>query len=239
MTRIKLHLLFAGILLIFLSSNGKAQKTDSIVPHKKLIWSIKPSFDFDQRFSFILNKPVNIWGERAGLLINESFKTGIGVYFLSNSLKFNKVDQNGNPFYFAHRDVYFGTYYIEPFLIRKEYWELSVPFEIGFGESFFKVYNGNNIFLGEDDKFFFPAGVGLSGSVKFPAVRGFKPLRWIGINGLIGYRYSILQNEFKTDYDGMFWSISSTFFLDRIYDDYINWRKKRKDRKAKERSATP
>jgi hypothetical protein len=199
--------------------------------HTKLLWSIKPSFDIDQRFSFIYNTPVNIWGARIGLLFNESFKAGFGAYFLSNRLKSKTLDPTtGTPFYFAQRDVYFGTFYLEPFLMRREYWELSVPVEIGFGQSYFKVYNGNNLFLGQEIKYFFPTGAGLSLSLKMPAFFGCRPFRWIGINGLVGYRYRLLASAFKTDYDGSFWSISATIFFDRVFDDVRYWKKKKKER---------
>lgn len=211
------------------AENSRAQTKDSI-PRQKLIYSIKPSFDIDQRFSFIHDSPVNIWGARLGLLFNERFKAGFGAYFLSNSLRYKNLDQNGNPFYFAKRDVYFGTVFVEPFLLRKEYWELSLPFEIGYGYSYFKIYNGNNIFLGEDVKSFFPAGIGLSLSLKMPAFFGFRPFRWIGLNGLLGYRHSLLASAFKTDYDGLFWSVSATVFFDRVFDDIHYWKAKRKER---------
>lgn len=220
------------LILFFGLASGMlyAQKNETI-QRKKLIRTIKPSFDIDQRFSFINNAPVNIWGARIGLLFNECFKSGFGAYALSNRLKSKKLDQNGNPFYYAQRDVYFGTWYIEPFLIRKEYWELSIPVEVGYGKSYFKVYNGNNIFLGEEIKPFFPTGSGLSMSVKMPAFFGWKPFRWIGINGLVGYRYSLLSSEFDTNYDGMFWSISITVFFDRVFDDVRYWKNLNRQKK--------
>lgn len=208
---------------------GYAQKADT-TGHKKLIRSIKPAFDIDQRFSFIHNSPVNILGARAGIVVNENLKVGFGGYFLSNKLRSKTIDQSGTPFYFAKRDVYYGTFYFEPFLLRREYWELSIPLEIGFGRSYFKVYNGNNIFLGQDVKDFFPTGAGLSLSVKLPGFFGLKAFRWFGINFLAGYRYSILASSFKTDYDGMFWSISPAIFFDRMFDDCRYWKSQKRER---------
>lgn len=223
----RIKILLISFMLTYVASPVRAQESDTLRP-KKIIYSIKPSFDIDQRFSFIHNSPVNIWGARIGILINESFKAGFGAYFLSKNLKSKILDQNGQPFYFARRDVYYGTFYLEPFLLSREYWELSVPFEVGYGKSYFKVYNGNNIFLGQDIKDFFPTGAGLSLSFKLPAFFGMKAFRWFGINGLLGYRYSLMASAFNTEYDGMFWSISATAFFDRISDDIHSWRKKKK-----------
>lgn len=231
---------FFAIIFIFQVKNIFAQ-SDSLTHHHI---SIKPSVDFDQRFSFIRGSTVNIWGERAGIVINEKFKTGLGVYYLGDRLKYNKVDSLGNPLYYGNRHLYFGTVYYEPFLLRRNLWELSVPFEIGFGKSYFRVYDTYTKKLVKTTiKDFIPIGTGISLSFKCPPLFGFKPVRWIGLNGLIGYRYDlgtlaaqqgILSDNYKTAYNGMFWSISGTIFLDRATDDIKAWKKKKKRKKGDE-----
>ena len=200
--------------------------------HKK-VKSIKPAFDFDQRFSFITNDPVNIWGGRAGILVNEKFKVGAGAYFLNDKLKDNTVDSiTGQSKTYAHRNLYFGTVYFEPFLFRKKFWELSIPIEAGFGKSIFKVYEtGTDLYLNEVVKYFFPTGAGLSLSLKLPAFFGWRPFRWIGINGLIGYRYDLYEKYYQTHYDGMYWSISGAIFLDRVSDDIHYWKEQKRKKK--------
>jgi hypothetical protein len=134
-----------------------------------------------------------------------------------------------NPNHYLKQSLLFGTAYIEPFLLRRKYWELSVPFELGYGQASSKVYEtSNDLFLRSNSKPFLPTGAGLSLSFKLPAMPHFKPLSWIGINFLAGYRYCLLENVFKTDYDGAFWSISGAIFLDRVSDDIKAWRKQRK-----------
>ena len=191
----------------------------------------KPSTDFDQRFSFIRSQSVNIWGQRAGVVLNDWLKFGIGVYYMSNTkmMGLRLIANSSIPVHYSQQSLVFGTGYIEPFLIRRTYWELSVPFEIGFGKSFSKVYNtSNDSYLRSNSKDFIPTGAGLSLSVKFPTLPHFKPLSWIGVNFLAGYRYCLLQNDFKTSYDGAFWSVSGAIFLDRISDDYRAWKRNRK-----------
>jgi hypothetical protein len=185
--------------------------------------SIKPALDFDQRFSFIRKQPVNIWGQRIGILVNERFKVGIGGYFTNQ-----RFDDNAD---YVRRKLYFGTVYFEPFLVRKKYWELSIVTEAGFGLSNVKVYESSSNRLDTAEvKDFFPAGAGLSLSLKLPAFFGWRPFRWFGINGLVGYRYDIDENALHTPYDGMFWSISGAIFLDRVSDDIHYWRQRKKDR---------
>ena len=190
-----------------------------------------PAFDLDQRFSFIRDQSVNIWGYREGVIINGKFKTGIGEYFLLDKLKSKKLDVNGEPLTYGKRSLIFGTVYFEPFLWRKKYWEMSIPIELGFGRSYFKVYDTQtNTFMGSTTTYFIPSGGGLSLSFKLPAVLGWRPTRWVGINFLAGYRYDFLERYFGTNYDGAYWSISGAIFLDRIQDDIRYWKKKKDDR---------
>ena len=153
---------------------------------------------------------------------------GVGGYFLKDKLKGSKLYNSSTPDFYVERNLFFGTGYIEPFLFRKSWWELSVPFEIGFGKTILKDYAVNNDqLIGSGVKYFFPTGVGLSLSLKLPPGKRFKPLRWAGINFLTGYRYDLDEHVYNTDYDGFFWSISGAIFLDRIVNDYKSWRVKR------------
>ena len=223
--------IFFFFFLLFGLENSYSQKTDTAAVNKKH-FSLKPSFDFDQRFSFIRTRIVNIWGERVGIIINDEFKTGVGGYFLSDLHKGTSLGVDGNPLYYAKRNLAFGTAYFEPFLFRRDLWEFSIPFELGYGKSHFNIYQwATDNFVESHTADFFPSGVGLSLSLKAPEIRHLKPLRWVGINGLIGYRVCLLENVFKTDYDGPFWSISGTIFLDRAVDDIKEWKQKRRAQK--------
>jgi hypothetical protein len=191
--------------------------------------SIKPTTDFDQRFSFIRNYSVNIWGQRGGILLNDKWKFGLGAYYM-NDTRMNARNIRGlaNPNQYIKQNLIFGTGYVEPFLIRKKYWELSVPFELGFGKAGSGTYeSSNDVLIRTRTKDFIPTGAGLSLSLKFPPIGHFRPTSWVGVNFLAGYRYCLLENVFKTDYDGAFWSISGALFLDRIFDD-IRAKKQRK-----------
>jgi hypothetical protein len=206
-----------------------ANPTDSITsaPAIKKI-SIKPTLDFDQRFSYIRNKEVNIWGERVGLLINEKFKIGIGGYYLSDKLSGRKTINTESTQNYINRKLIFGTAYFEPFLYRKKIWELSIPFELGVGKSINKLYTiSDNTYLGSRSKLFIPTGVGVSLSLKAPKIKHLVPLSWVGINFLAGYRYCLLGQTLNTNYNGAFWSVSGAIFIDKIYDQIKSKRKRK------------
>jgi len=236
---------FLRLLLALFLVNGfshPAFAQDSIPSlHKN---SFKPAFDFDQRFSFIRKKEINIWGARFGVLVNEKFKVGIGAYFSKDNLKSFAIDSGGQPTYYAHRNLYFYTGYFEWFIFRYKFVEFSIPLEAGGGKSVFQVYdNTTNVLVNRTAKYFIPTGAGLSLSVKLPPVGRFKPTRWFGINFLAGYRYCAFQGKFEnlfphrfeTDYNGFFWSVSAAIFLDRFTDDYSEWHHKRKQQKMQNR----
>jgi hypothetical protein len=47
------------------------------------------------------------------------------------------------------------------------------------------------------------------------------------LNGLIGIRRVILDGNFNENYNGLFWSIGTAIYIDRIFSDI----KKKKDSK--------
>ncbi|HXC03520.1 MAG TPA: hypothetical protein VNZ86_02135 [Bacteroidia bacterium] len=227
--------LFAKAPEDLLRTKEDSLKTDSTRIRHRRTTTWKPTTDFDQRFSFIHNQSVNIWGQRGGVLINDEWKTGIGVYYMNDTKMLSRqiAATGGAARHYLTQSLLFGTGYIEPFLLRKKYWELSVPVEFGYGQSAAKIYqSSDDAFVRSTSRVFLPAGAGLSLSLKLPALPHFKPLSWVGINFLAGYRYCLLQNSYKTDYDGAFWSISGAIFLDRVSDDWKLWKRNRKLKNA-------
>lgn len=76
------------LLNLFLLIGLLHAQDSAIAKHKKR--TLKPAGDFDQRFSFVENQPVSIWGYRVGFLVNDKYKTGIGGYFLDQNISGEK-----------------------------------------------------------------------------------------------------------------------------------------------------
>ncbi|MBI3500415.1 MAG: hypothetical protein HY063_01360 [Bacteroidetes bacterium] len=217
---------------VALSQPPDSLRKDSLSPAVKKKISVAPAVDFDQRFSWIRGKPVNIWGERAGIIIRDRVKVGFGGYY--SRIHFNGIIIGSMEYknWYGTRDMVFGTAYVEPFLFRKKYWELSFPFEFGYGHAVYKIYDLNtNDFVEFIRKPFFPGGAGISLSLKMPAFFGVKPFTWVGINFLAGYRYDFLEASYGTHFDGSFWSVSGAIFLDRAVKDLSGHKRKKKARK--------
>lgn len=217
-------LLLAGTISVSAQSDtGLLIRTDSFHLRKT---TIKPTGDFDQRFSFIDGKSANIWGYRIGLLINDHFKTGIGGYFTKQEVEGVRHDMEGEPIHKLTRNLYYGTLYFEPYLVRKKVWETSLVFEAGYGSAVLDSVNKRGgVFLTKTAKeTFVPLGAGISLNLIIPDIRGLHFLSYIGINSMIGMRKVIYQSSLRENFDGWYWSIGGAIFIDKIFTDISSGR---------------
>lgn len=236
-------------LICFLSANS--QKTpkpyvtgvayfDSLKNQKP---SIKPTGDFDQRFSFIgtNNKEVNIWGYRIGLLVNDRFKVGIGGYTFKANFDAKKDSLRIRTTTITNvsqvsQTIYFGTMYFEPYLIRRRRWEMSLLMEMGYGTATIDSTNSNKVVVGRNTTTknttstkkepFVPIGMGLSFNLIIPDKKGWHFLTYFGLNAIVGMRTVILDSDFKQNYDGFFYSIGTAIYIDRVFTDISGKRKR-------------
>lgn len=221
-------LMFSLVVMLCVCNIATAQDTvtAALVPIQKQKLSLKPTTDFDQRFSFINKEDVNIWGYRIGVIVNDKFKVGIGGYFLNQDTTIVRTDRFGNPTSKLQRKLYFGTVYYEPYLFRKQLVEMSLVFEIGYGKAVLdsanSKRNGNRpatIVSVEDKQDFVPAGVGISFNFKVPDIKGLHFLTYVGINAMTGLRKTIFESDLKNNFDGWYWSIGGAIFLDKVVAD--------------------
>jgi hypothetical protein len=210
-----------------IAQDTAASITRDSFPHKKL--SLKPAGDFDQRFSFIDNQGVSIWGYRIGVAVNDKYKVGIGGYFLKQQLAGVRVDAAGIPINQLTKNVYYGTIYLEPFIFRRKRWEMSMVFELGYGKA---VLDSTNKIRGRfltktEEQVFIPAGMGYSVNLIIPDIKGLHFLTYLGLNGMIGLRKAVFESDLKYNFDGWYWSIGSAVFIDKIFSDLKRKQKSR------------
>lgn len=214
--------------------------------------SIKPTGDFDQRFSFIRNNntDINIWGYRVGLLVNDKYKFGIGGYTFNADFDRNDTAKSKTQAITSlsqvSQKIFFGTIYIEPYLIRRRRWEMSMVMELGYGRvkldstsrnKYYNIVNSNNrstynvtrskdtiISLREP---FVPIGIGLSFNLIIPDKKGWHFLTYFGLNAIVGMRTVIYDTDLKQNYSGFYYSLGTAIYIDRIFTD-ISGKKKQK-----------
>lgn len=191
--------------------------------------SIKPATDFDQRFYYTNGERQNVWGYRLGVLVNEKYKLGLGGYYMNRQTdRVPEPSQLGRSIATAityHKELYLGTVYYEPFLLRKRLWETSLVFETGYGRTVNYTEDKNDAQpLNKNNAALVPVGAGLSFNFKPPVLFNLRCFRWIGINAMAGYRASVYQQDKQYNYNGAYWSISGAIFLDKMLEDYRGWK---------------
>lgn len=178
--------------------------------------ALKPTGDFDQRFEHVGNQSISVWGYRLGVLVNDRYKLGLGGYFYNQLEAVGAVNKNGQSEMAIKKHASFGTVYFEPYLLRKQRWELSVVVEAGWGvvHSDSVSFATEKTIIQHTSQHIFPVGTGLSANLIMPDIRGLHFLTYFGINGMAGIRKTFGQSG-----SGVYWSISSAIFIDRIFTD--------------------
>ena len=214
------------LLALLAMQHGHAQDTGTIKRH-----SIKPTTDFDQRFYYVPGERQNVWGYRVGVLINDNYKLGIGGYYMNQhsdqDVAATPLTRTSSNSLSIQKQLYMGTIYYEPYLMRRNLWETSIVFETGYGRTVNAATDKtDNSLVAKQNSILVPAGVGLSVNLKLPALFHIECFRWVGINAIAGYRTTIYQEDKLYDYNGAYWSLSGAVFLDKMVDDYHAWKKK-------------
>lgn len=198
--------------------------------------AVQPTTDFDQRFYYVNGEQQNVWGYRMGVLINEKYKLGIGGYYMNRKTDMkvtasplNRTTATAITF---HKELYLGTVYYEPYLLRKRLWEASLVFETGYGRTVnYTEEKNEHSPIDKNNAALVPAGAGLSLNFKPPVLFNLRCFRWIGINAMAGYRAAVYQQDKEYNYNGAYWSISGAIFLDKMVQDYHSWKRQKVRRK--------
>lgn len=205
-----------------------AQDTDYVPRHHL---DIKPTTDFDQRFYYVPGERQNVWGYRAGVLINDKFKLGIGGYYMNqrtdHGVQTTTITGTSTELVSVQQQLYLGTVYYEPYLVRSQLWETSLVFETGYGRTVNATTDKTSSNTTVQHALLVPAGIGLSVNLKLPPLFHVQGFRWLGINAMGGYRTAVYQQDKQYPYNGAYWSLSGAIFLDRLFEDYRSWKKQR------------
>lgn len=186
----------------------------------------RPYFNLDQRNSFIRGQSININGLQLGVLINEKHVFGLGGYIITLSSQ-QKVKTKNDKNISVNRSLNmdYGTFFYQYVLLDKRYVEIDLQSELGVGVYTFNYYElTTNKFLTSRSAKMIVGGVG--------PLLAIKPTKWIGIIGMIGYRYTSEKNT-TLNFNGAYYSYGVWLDLRQIIRDYRYYlNKKRKYRKA-------
>ena len=185
-------------------------KTDSL--HIYRFRNYKPYLNIDQRNSFIRNAPININGLQLGILIKEKHLIGLGGYTITASSK-QKIKTKTDKSIDAIRelDMRYVTFFYEYVVIDRRYFELDIQAEFGGGKFDLKIYDSktNNLLTNRS------AGMLVTGVGPILAI---KPLKWIGITGMAGYRFCFEKNS-NLNFNGTFYAYGVWIDVRQIIKD--------------------
>ncbi|NSW45787.1 MAG: hypothetical protein HPY79_08240 [Bacteroidales bacterium] len=196
---------FIIIFIILLSNNIKAQNYDT----SRFITSI--NFNFNNRFNYSVKKLYNIHGFKIGFTIFQKHKFGIGFNYLYTKLYYLKTLSIDNITYNIKSPLtyYFISAFYEPILYQDKHWELSFPFQIGVGPSYFSYWIDNKHIKCNNESIINLESV-LSGH--------YKIFWWVGIGSGFGYNYNIKANsQIQKSFNGFVFYAKIKVFVGDIY----------------------
>lgn len=167
----------------------------------------RPYAAIDNRNSFIANRPANVNGFQVGFILKEYHTIGLGTYRLSR-LNPRKAPVTKN---LRLNHLEYLTLFYEYMLVNRRYLEVDIPLEAGIG-----LYGSNkldslgSILQKEINRAFWPLGAGTKVIVK--------PVRWIGLSLMGGYRYVFEKNQFL-NFNGSYYAFGIWIDLRQVYRD--------------------
>ena len=182
------------IFLFALSNLCSAQFADSL----RVAFHGKKSLDFgfDSRNSFIDNRRVGVQCLKMGVDFGKKITIGLGYAWLNtNTPVYNKIiihdgELNKDTLITKRLSLQYVCGYINYIYYKSKRWEFSVPLQIGFGKLGYRYdYKGLNKKEEAGFCFLYEPEV----NVKFTI------LRWLGVEGDVGYRLLFQGNHFIKD----------------------------------------
>ena len=209
--------LSAGI-SIAQSDSLKKRKIDSLTVkfkkdslHTFRFKTIRPFANYDNRNSFIRDKPVNFKGIQLGVMLNERHVFGLGYYTMTDESQRPLRTQEQAVAYNRYLNLSYYTLFYQFVLMDKRFLEIDLPFEIGAGKYTSKLQNPlTNEFSRINSKAIFPMGAA------FQVV--LKPVRWVGFSFMGGYRY-VYDENVNLNFNGLYYSFGLWVDIRQIYRD--------------------
>lgn len=219
---------FPAVFLFFVTSlnaQTKAQRAQFIKDstHIARIKLVRPQLRADNRNIFIKGQTLTINGFDAGVMLKEKLRLTLGYYWLNNKLSANKKVIDTIEY---QREIKLKYVSINTEFIYKNtrFFSLGMPLEFGFGNNTLNYINESGESNGERHSgFLFISDFGLSVT--------FKPIRWVGLKGIVGYRKTIFNQVKDFDFDGVFTSIGLNADFNEILKDIQMYRLKKKYKK--------
>jgi hypothetical protein len=181
---------------------------------------VRPQLRLDNRVTLHKKQSLTMNGIDAGVLLKEKLRLTVGFYHLSDHLNAYSTIVDGAE---VRRIIKlnYGSFNTEYFYLNTRFISLGLPLDFGFGTTELSYRNtSNNEVFGRESGLVLLTDFGLSAI--------FKPIRWIGVKGVAGYRKLLINPIKGFNFDGFFMSIGLNLDLREIIKDVSLYRLKKK-----------
>lgn len=204
-----------GLLFCFSSSFSQTESdstnfiNDSIQITK--LKMVRPQFRADNKNIFFKGQALGINGFDAGVLLKEKLRFTLGYYSLKSYLDAYTKEVEGVEY---KRRLILNNASINTEFIYKDtrFFSLGLPVEFGIGNNELQDINS---LTGE----VISKQSGLILTTDFGLSLTFKPIRWIGLKTIIGYRKTAFNQVKDFDFDGIFTSIGLNLDVREVIKD--------------------
>ncbi|MGZ3862650.1 MAG: hypothetical protein ACXVPN_14820 [Bacteroidia bacterium] len=182
----------------------------------------RPFFNLDQRNSFIRSAPINVNGIQLGILLHERHTLGLGGYTITQKTRQNvKTKTEKNIDVNRSLEIKYGTLFYNYAAIDTRFFELDLNVEFGAGNFILNLFDRNtDRLLLHHTGDFWVSGFG-------PQI-AIKPLRWVGIQAMAGYRFT-LGTSTNLNFNGFYYGYGLWLDIRQVIRDtrYYLIKKKR------------
>lgn len=181
---------------------------------------VRPQFRFDNRQTFVGKQALGITGFDFGVLLSEKLRVTLGYYSMEDRLK--EFDETIEDIEFGKLvELKYGSLNTELIYRDTRFLSFGMPLEFGIG---WNRLQDVNITSGE----VLQSKSGAIAFVNFGMSATFKPMRFLGLKGMIGYR-KVAYNQVKDyNFDGFFTSIGLNIDVHAVVTDVPMYRLKKK-----------
>jgi hypothetical protein len=208
--------LFGHLVLFVLTLYVGAQDSSAQPRENK---KVKFLAKVETRNSFVQTHHATFLGVRAGFEFKFPVRCGIGYYWMLtnidskfyNAAEFGLADQNARP------KLRYAIGYVDYSFYEEDDWTLSVPVQIGVGESFYKNESSSRF----ANSLVVPMEAGIAVEYLFT--------KWVGFGVGLGYRVMLKGNkQVKENFNSPYYQIRLNILFTEIFRG-IKAKKKRKN----------
>lgn len=189
---------------------SKAQfRKDSVAIMKPRL--IRPQLRLDNKISFYRGDSYNIDGIDAGIILKEKIRFTFGYYRLNDELSGYSKTRHGN-YYDRRLKLQYGSINVEFVYHNSRFFTLGIPFEFCFGENRLRYKTDPNELVSLTNR-------GFVSMIDLGASGTFKPIRWVGVRVVGGYRRTVINHVPGSRFDGPFVSFGIAVNIREVSKD--------------------